>query len=89
MTDTEKQFKPSEAAISKVLGKYTPRQVAIGYLRASRRASSAEAAFTIISEINEAITAARSGDGEVVEASLDNALKSIRTQNEVSEAQND
>ncbi len=82
----ETTFKPSEAAITKVLEKYSPRQVAIAYLRASRRARSADTAFNMLDGLTEANFAARDGDLEAVVKHLEKVNRFGRTHKETGEA---
>lgn len=56
------RYDPPEDQIEKVLQKYSPRQIAIAYLRASRRARNAEAAFDVMDKIQGATFAAATGD---------------------------
>lgn len=52
-------FTPTEAQIAKVLESYTPRQIAIAYLRASRRAASKERAEDAVDDIVSLLTGKR------------------------------
>ena len=56
------QYQPPEDKISEVLSKFTPRQVAIAYLRASRRARQAETAFGVLDKIPGAALSVATGD---------------------------
>ena len=52
-------FEPTEAQIAKVLEKYTPRQIAIAYLRANHRAASKERAENAADDIVSFLTGKR------------------------------
>jgi len=55
-------YNPPNDKIEKVLEKYTPRQIAIAYLRASRRAKGAETAFDLLDSLQGVSDAMSSGD---------------------------
>lgn len=80
-------YTPSEQQIAKVLEKYTPRQIAIAYLRASRKRRAAETTIKVITELSEARDAARTGDFKGVVDGLEGATKILRSANEATEGQ--
>ncbi|WP_323779070.1 hypothetical protein [Leisingera sp.] len=72
------RYDPPEEQIQKVLRKYTPRQVAIAYLRSSRRARQAEAAFDVMDGIQGATAAAATGDYKSAKDELQKAMRRIK-----------
>ena len=85
MADT---YTPTEAQIAAVLEKYTPRQVAVAYLRASRRARDAELSFQIMSDIADLTSTGLTGDidgATAAVAAVEAAEWRLRTHNETSE----
>ncbi|MEO1108289.1 MAG: hypothetical protein AAFX90_10235 [Pseudomonadota bacterium] len=81
------KFNPSEEQIAKVLEKYTARQIAIAYLRASRRARQTETAFKALDAVSGAGFSAATGDKAGVMNGLDKLKKVLRSANETSEGQ--
>lgn len=79
------QFQPSEERIAKVLEKYSPRQIAIAYLRASRRASNSEGEFKALASLDDAHEAVKRGNGKGAMDGLDGALRALRTAKEANE----
>lgn len=69
-------FSPSEEAIESLLARFTPRQLAIGYLRAQRRARTSDLAFRTLDDITTAKDAIRDGGSfEDIIAPLDRAKR--------------
>jgi hypothetical protein len=85
MADT---FTPTEAQIEAVLAKYTPRQIAIAYLRASHRAKQERTAFNLMSEIADFTRSALVGDLEGAESAVKAAERHLRTHAQNTEASN-
>jgi hypothetical protein len=83
------KYQPTEAQIAKVLEKYKPRQIAIAYLKASRRASQAETAFDLMSDINDFTLSAVTGDieaaGKTVEKVAQRFERERRTNTQTNE----
>lgn len=82
MTQT---YTPTEAQIEKVLASYTPRQVAIAYLRATRRARDAETAFGLMSDVADLTRSSLTGDLTGAEAAVKSAERRARTMREATE----
>lgn len=82
MTET---FTPSEAQIEKVLSSYTPRQVAIAYLRATRRARDAETAFGLMSDVADLTRSSLTGNLAGAEAAVRSAERRARTMKQATE----
>lgn len=85
----DKTYTPTEAQIQAVLGKYTPRQIAIAYLRANRRAQDESAAFKLMQGIQEMTIAAFKGDVSGAKAAVAKAKRAVSTHNQVVEPHND
>lgn len=79
------QFTPSEVQIEKVLASYTPRQVAIAYLRATRRARDAETAFGMMDDVADLTRSALTGDMISAEAAVRSAERRARTLKQATE----
>lgn len=79
------QFTPTEeqiqAAIDKAGGDI--RKIAIAYLRASRRARDAEAAFNVLSDIQSLTLAAATGDLDMAEKAVKSAERHIYQHNDI------
>ena len=80
------QFQPTDAQIDAVLAKYTPRQIAAAYLRASRRARQAETAFELAINVADFGVSALTGDLAGAKAAVNRAEKVARTNQQASEA---
>jgi len=76
---------PSEEAIERVLKGRSSRDLAIAYLRASRRAQVSESAFDILHSVVEANEAMRNGDNDGVIAGLNKARMAVRTSKQARE----
>jgi hypothetical protein len=76
---------PTEAQITAVMEKYTPRQIAIAYLRASKRAKGAEAAFNIMDGIAGATMGLARGDANYMKKELGRSLRAARSHREALE----
>lgn len=72
------QYQPPEEQISKVLDKYTPRQIAIAYLRSSRRARQAETAFGVLDKVSAAALSVATGDTKGAAEELAKATRQIK-----------
>lgn len=79
------QFTPTEAQIERVLTSYTPRQVAMAYLRATRRARDAETAFGLMSDVADLTRSSMSGDLSGAEAAVRSAERRARTLKQTTE----
>jgi hypothetical protein len=82
MTST---FTPTEEQIEKVMAKYKPRQIAIAYLRASRRAREAEINYGLLNSITDLTISALSGDLKGSEDAVESAKKILRANAEINE----
>ncbi|WP_306150669.1 hypothetical protein [Roseovarius sp. MMSF_3281] len=80
-----KPYKPPEAKIEKLVREQSPRQLAIAYLRASRRARNSEAAFEMLVSITDATDEVRNGNGEGASQKLKDAIRTARNLNETNE----
>lgn len=78
------RFDPSEEQIAELLKRFSPRQLAIGYLRAQRRARSAKAAFDVLGSVSELQRAAFSGDMDGAHSAVDAAKRRMRLHEEAS-----
>lgn len=76
------QFQPPRAAIDKVLKKYTPEQIAIAYLRASRRARAAETAFSVMDKVAGATIDAMGGDLKGASDKIQRATRTLKRKHE-------
>ena len=76
---------PTEAQIDKVLASYTPRQIAIAYLRAQARAREAETAFALMGDVADLTRTILTGDMAGAEAAVESAARTARTNKQVSE----
>jgi hypothetical protein len=76
----DEPWQPTDAAIAEVLAKYTPRQIAIAYLRAKRRARQAETAFQAMDEITAATESVRRGDERSARATLERLSRKLTAQ---------
>lgn len=76
---------PTEAQIEKVLATYTPRQIAIAYLRAKATARSANLAFDMMSDVADFTRTALSGDLDGAKAAVESIKKHTRTSKQISE----
>lgn len=56
------RYDPSEEQIEKLIAERTPRELAIGYLRATRRARQAEAAFKVMDSVSDMAINLAAGD---------------------------
>lgn len=72
------QYDPPEYKIAALLEERTPRQLAIGYLRAARRASQAEHAFMLLDSLAGTSSALAMGDLAGAKAHLDEAKRRSR-----------
>lgn len=72
------RYNPPEDQIEKVLRSYSPRQIAIAYLRASRRARNAESAFHVLDKIQSATVAATAGDYKTAKEEMAEANQRLR-----------
>lgn len=76
------RFDPTEEQIAGLLERFTPRQLAIGYLRAQRRARSAEAAFDVMGSVSDLQRAAFSGDLKGARSAVETAKRRIHAHQE-------
>lgn len=76
----DQKWNPTEEQIAKTIeaAKGEPRLLAIGYLRATRRARQAEASFKILADLSEAQTAAFMGDVAGTKAGVKKAARDAR-----------
>lgn len=81
------KFQPTEDQIKTVLEKYSPRQIAIAYLRASRRAKEAEVAFDLMDSVNDLTFSTLTGDIKGAERAVNDARKTMRTHKQTTSAQ--
>lgn len=65
---SDQPYMPSDEKIDEVLAKYTPRQIAIAYLKALRRARQAEAFGQVMEAVQDMTVAAFTGDVGLAEA---------------------
>lgn len=72
------RYDPPEEKINRVLETYSPRQIAIAYLRASHRARQAEKAFELMDSLQGATAAAATGDFKGANAGLQDMLDRLR-----------
>ncbi len=76
---------PPEDRIADLISRFTKRQLAIGYLRAQRRARKAKLFSEVMTGLSDAAVSAATGDGKSAVDGLDRSLKAMRTANEVLE----
>ena len=76
---SEAHYNPTEAQIEAVLAKFTPRQIAIAYLRASRRAKDADFAFSMMESVADLAISGINGNIKGAEEAVGNAAKAART----------
>jgi hypothetical protein len=76
---------PPEDRIADLISRFTPRQLAIGYLRAQKRAREAELFAEVMTGLSDAAVSVATGDGKSAADGLDRSLKAMRTANEVLE----
>ena len=72
------EWKPSEGKIADLLARFSPRQLAIGYLRAQRRARENDLAFRVMDGICKAEDAMHSGEYEMACEEIDATLRMVR-----------
>ena len=72
------RYDPPEEQIRRVLDTYSPRQIAIAYLRASRRARQAEIAFDVLDKLSSATVSAATGDTKGVSDALKDATRKLK-----------
>lgn len=82
MTD---RYDPPEDKVRQLVETRTPRELAIAYLRATRRARQSDAAFRALDKITGARDAVMAGDDEAALRELRSALAGLRTEKEASE----
>jgi hypothetical protein len=76
---------PPEDRVADLISRFTPRQLAIGYLRAQKRARQAELFAEVMTGLCDAAVSVASDDGKSATDGLDRSLKAMRTANEVLE----
>lgn len=79
------EWTPPEDRIADLTARFTPRQLAIAYLRASRRAREAELLAGMEASIMDATIAVMTGNEGAASAALDGALRAARTAGETLE----
>lgn len=75
-------YQPSREAVERLLAQHTPRQLAIGYLRAQRRFRESDLAFRTLAglvEAEEAEDPVRADYSDVALAKLEEMLRRLRT----------
>lgn len=79
------QFIPTEEQIQSTIDKAGGdiRKVAIAYLRANRRARDVEAAFNVLSDIQNLTLAAATGDLDAAEKAVKSAERHIYQHNDI------
>lgn len=79
------QFTPTEAQIQAAITKAGGdiRKIAIAYLRANRRARDAEAAFNVLSDIQDLTLAAFTGDIDAAEKAVESAERHVYQHNDI------
>ena len=82
MTD---RYNPPDHLVDKLVAERTPRQLAIAYMRATRRAQDAEVAYAVQGELEGALLSAMRGDGEGAADSLKGARAVLRSHKEARE----
>ena len=85
MTD---EWQPDEATIQKILDRFTPREVAIAYLRAKRQAKASNLAFNMMANLSDGIVSAVQGDGPATIEALERVNKDLRTADQIMENPN-
>ena len=82
MADT---FMPTEAQIERVLEKTgsDPRKLAIAYLRAQKRVASAELAFGVMGDLNDATLSVVQGDAEGAKGALNKSIRRMKASREI------
>ncbi|WPY93188.1 hypothetical protein T8T21_08610 [Limimaricola variabilis] len=78
-------YNPPEAKVAEMLSRFTPRQLAIGYLRAQHRARGAEVAFHLMASVNDMTLSAVTGDYKGARNAVETAKTHLRTSKEPSE----
>jgi hypothetical protein len=76
---------PPEDRIADLISRFTPRQLAIGYLRSQRRAREANLVSEVMSGLSDATLSVATGEAKAAEAALDRTLATLRTAKEVLE----
>jgi hypothetical protein len=79
MTKPDK-YTPTEEQISRVLAKGSPREIAIAYLRAARRARQAESVSTIMEGVADLSIAAMGNDADAMEIAVNSTKRRIKSQ---------
>lgn len=79
----EAPFVPPEEAVARLLERHTPRQLAVAYLRAVRRARESETAFVVLDGLYNATLAVVHGETAKVGDELEAVIKELRTAKEV------
>ncbi|NBE05959.1 hypothetical protein [Paragemmobacter ruber] len=85
MATTPDNWQPSEERITDLLARFTPRQLAIGYLRAQRRARQEASAFALLDDISLATIAATQGDLNSARQHMEKANRTAATAKQVLE----
>lgn len=80
------RYDPPEEKIAEVVAKYTPRQLSIAYLRAQKRAQSAELAFGLMTDVNDMTLGVATGNIKDCEKALESTKRRLRTQTQTGEA---
>ena len=73
------KYQPTEAQIAEVLKRFTPRQIAIAYLRKKREAATSALAFGAYDSIVTATDKAKAGDLQGAKDSLTKLQRMLRT----------
>lgn len=86
---SDQPYMPSGEKIDEVLAKYTPRQIAIAYLKALRRARQAENFGKAMEAVQDMTVAVFTGNVNLAEGAAKKAQGLARAGREIQEARHD